>query len=257
MSAGWYSDAALKIQDPRFLFMNHGYWEPTMAPMSGEPGAYAHLLSEALVRRVLGDLPSPGTRILDVGCGRGGACAMLARETRAARVVGLDRCVEGIATCRQNVRDQRVEFIVGDAQALPFADGSFERVLNLESAHGYPDRAAFFSEVHRVLVPGGRFCYADGVPPDTLAEQAASLAEAGLIVEGTEDITEPVIEALVRSSADRRTFFDSMITANTVDLAFARRLCDALTGSIPEMYRQGTLHYYVWSCRKPDDGTVC
>ena len=253
MSANWYSEAALKIRDQRFLFMNHGYWEPTTTTTSSEePGAYAHILSEALVLKVLGDLPPPGARILDVGCGRGGACALLARETKAARVVGLDRCVEGVETCRQNVREARVEFVVGDAQALPFGDGSFERVLNLESAHGYPDRRAFFREVHRVLVPGGRFCYADGVSPDTLAEQAADLAAAGLVLEGVEDITQPVIEALVRSSDDRRAFFDSMIAAGSVDEAFAQRLCHGLTVTVPEIYRKGTLHYYVWSCHKPD-----
>lgn len=252
MSGSWYSEAALKIRDPRFLFMNHGYWEPALLPTSDVPGDYAHRLSEALVLKVLGDLPPAGARVLDVGCGRGGACALLARDTHAARIVGLDRCAEGVETCRQNVRDPRVEFVVGDAQALPFADGSFERVLNLESAHGYPDRGAFFREVHRVLVPGGRFSYADGIPPATLDEQVAGLAAAGLVVEHVEDITEPVIEALVRSTDDRRAFYDAMIAAETVDHAFARRLCDALTGSIPDVYRKGTLHYYVWRCRKPD-----
>lgn len=252
MSEAWYSEAALKIRDPRFLFMNHGYWEPTIAPTSDGPGAYAHLLSEALVLKVLGDLPSAGARVLDVGCGRGGACALLARDTQVARIVGLDRCAEGVETCRQNVQDPRVEFVVGDAQALPFADGSFERVLNLESAHGYPDRGAFFREVHRVLVPDGRFSYADGIPPATLDEQVAGLAAAGLVVEHVEDITAPVVEALVRSSDDRRAFYSAMIAADTVDHAFAHRLCNALTGSIPEVYRKGTLHYYVWRCRKPD-----
>lgn len=252
MSGSWYSEAALKIRDSRFLFMNHGYWEPSMAPTSEVPGAYAHLLSEALVLEVLGELPSSGSRVLDVGCGRGGACALLARETGAARIVGLDRCAEGVETCRKNVSDERIEFVEGDAQALPFPDESFEQVLNLESAHGYPDRRAFFGEVYRVLVPGGRFCYADGVPPDTLEEQAKDLAAAGLVVDQVEDITKPVIEALQRSSDDRRAFFDAMIEAKTVDTEFAGRLCTALTTSIPEIYQKGTLHYVRWSCHKPD-----
>jgi ubiquinone/menaquinone biosynthesis C-methylase UbiE len=256
MSANWYAEAAAKIRDPRFLFMNHGYWQPGLVAEPAEPaepGDYAHQVSEALVRKVLGDLPRAGDRVLDVGCGRGGACALLARESDAEVIVGLDSCAEGIDTCRANVRDDRVTFVVGDAQSLPFADGSFDRVLNIESAHGYPDRLGFFREVHRVLRAHGGFNYTDGIPPDTLDQQLADLNAAGLLVEAVEDITAGVLEALDRSSADRQALYDSMIAAGTVEETFARRLCKALTGSIPQTYRQGTLQYVVWRCHKPGD----
>ena len=253
MSADWYAEAAAKIRDPRFLFMNHGYWQPGRVAVADEPGAIAHDLSEALVRHVLGDPPRAGEHVLDVGCGRGGACALLARESEAEAIVGLDRCAEGIETCRANVRDDRVSFVVGDAQSLPFGDGSFDRVLNIESAHGYPDRLGFFREVHRVLRADGGFNYTDGIPPDTLDQQLADLESAGLLVEAVEDITAGVLEALDRSSADRQAIYDSMIAAGTVEETFARRLCKALTESIPQTYRQGTLKYIVWRCHKPGD----
>jgi SAM-dependent methyltransferase len=252
MSSSWYSEAALKIRDPRLLFMNHGYWTPGTEPLSSEIGAYAHQLSEALVLKVMGDLPAVGDRILDVGCGRGGACALLARVSEAARIVGLDRCEEGIATCRQNVVQDHVEFVVGDAQDLPFPDASFERLVNIESSHGYPNRRGFFDEVHRVLVPGGVFNYTDGIPLHSLDQHHEDLEAAGLIVDLTEDITEPVIEALVRCSDDRRAFFETMIAAGTADEAFANRLCNALTSSVPDMYRQKSLNYIVWRCHKPE-----
>ncbi|MFN9545774.1 MAG: class I SAM-dependent methyltransferase [Cyanobacteriota bacterium] len=253
MSANWYTEAATKIRDPRFLFMNHGYWQPDLEAQSGEPGSYAHQLSEALVRKVLGDLPRAGDHVLDVGCGRGGACALLARDSEAEVIIGMDRCAEGIETCRANVCNDRVTFVVGDAQSPPFADGRFHRVLNIESAHGYPNRLGFFKEVHRLLRPGGCFNYTDGVPPDTLDQQLADLKSAGLFVETVEDITAGVIEALERSSADRQALYDLMVAASTVDEPFARRLCNALTESIPETYRQGTLKYIVWRCHKPGD----
>ena len=253
MSADWYAEAAAKIRDPRFLFMNHGFWQPGLVAEPAEPGAYAHQLSEALVRQVLGYLPRAGDRVLDVGCGRGGACALLARESDAEAIVGLDRCSEGIDTCRANVRDDRVTFVVGDAQSLPFADGSFDRVLNIESAHGYPDRLGFFREVHRVLRAHGGFNYTDGIPPETLDQQLADLKAAGLLVDAVEDITAGVLAALDRSRADRQAFSDSMVAAGTVDEPFARRLFKALNESIPQAYRQGTLKYVVWRCHKPGD----
>ncbi len=253
MSADWYAEAAAKIRDPRFLFMNHGFWQPELVAEAADPGAYAHHLSEALVRKVLGDLPCAGDRVLDVGCGRGGACALLARESEAEAIVGLDRCAEGINTCRANVRNDRVTFVVGDAQSLPFEDGSFDRVLNIESAHGYPDRLGFFREVYRVLRTHGSFNYTDGIPPDTLDQQLADLKAAGLTVEAVEDITAGVLEALERSSADRQALSDSMVAAGMVDEPFTRRLCKALTESIPQTYREGTLKYIVWRCHKPAD----
>jgi ubiquinone/menaquinone biosynthesis C-methylase UbiE len=50
---------------------------------------------------------------------------------------------------------------VGDAQRLPFADASFDVVLNVEASHCYPDFPGFLDEVARVLKPGGRFGHAD------------------------------------------------------------------------------------------------
>lgn len=253
MSADWYAESAAKIRDPRFLFMNHGFWEPGLVGEAVEAGSYSHHLSEALVRKVLGDLPRAGDRVLDVGCGRGGACALMARESDAATIVGLDRCAEGISACRSVVVDDRVSFVEGDAQSLPFADNSFDRVVNIESAHGYLNRLGFFQEVYRILTPSGRFSYTDGIPPDTLDQQLADLNGAGFVVETVEDITAGVLEALERSSADRQAFYDLMIASGTVDESFARRLCKALTESIPQVYREGTLKYIVWRCQKPEN----
>jgi ubiquinone/menaquinone biosynthesis C-methylase UbiE len=54
-----------------------------------------------------------------------------------------------------------MDFVHGDAQSLPFADESFDVVINIEASHGYPDFPRFLAEVARVLRPGGRFLYAD------------------------------------------------------------------------------------------------
>ena len=49
----------------------------------------------------------------------------------------------------------------GNAESLPFADESFDAVINVEASHGYPDFPRFLAEVARVLRPGGHFLYAD------------------------------------------------------------------------------------------------
>jgi ubiquinone/menaquinone biosynthesis C-methylase UbiE len=96
---------------------------------------------------------SPGMSILDVGCGPGYVSAAVAE--RGTNPTGLDFSAEMIAIARKTF--PRLEFQEGDAQNLPFADGSFDRVIaNFALLHlSHPEKAS--AEACRVLRPGGRF----------------------------------------------------------------------------------------------------
>ncbi len=63
--------------------------------------------------------------------------------------------------CRRHYTNPGLSFETGDAQAMPFADASFDIVFNVESSLNYPDFDAYLREVDRVLKPGGRFLIAD------------------------------------------------------------------------------------------------
>jgi len=100
--------------------------------------------------------PCPGERWLDVGTGTG---AIAARAARAgAQVTGLDLAPPLIETARRLAAEEglAISFDVGDAEALPYGDASFDVV---SSAHGVvfaPDHAAAARELARVCRPGGR-----------------------------------------------------------------------------------------------------
>src|SRR5438093_10529475 len=81
-----------------------------------------HRLLDALVRE--GDLQA--RRVLDVGCGTGRLAAALA--ARGARVWGVDASPEMLAVARERV-PRGVGLKLGSAEALPFADGWFERAV--------------------------------------------------------------------------------------------------------------------------------
>jgi len=98
-----------------------------------------------------------GRRVLDVGCGTGRVAAALA-ETYACKVWGVDPSAEMIEVARTNV-PPTVGLKQGSAEALPFRDGWFERLVMRTVVH-LLDRQRALAEFHRVLARGGRLAVA-------------------------------------------------------------------------------------------------
>ncbi len=102
----------------------------------------------------------PFSDVLDVGCGTGAVIELLHGKHPGARYVGLDLTPDMIAVAKAKGLDG-CEFVVGDAEDLPFAANSFDAVLTSNSFHHYPNPERFFAGVHRVLRPGGRLILRD------------------------------------------------------------------------------------------------
>lgn len=118
-------------------------------------------VSDALVESAN---PRPGTRVLDVACGSGN-CALSASR-RDAEVTGLDFVPALIerAKARAAADGATVDFRVGDAQALPFPDGSFDTVVSVFGVMFAPDQDKAASELKRVCKPGGTIALASWTP---------------------------------------------------------------------------------------------
>ena len=99
-------------------------------------------------------------RFLDVGCGSG-AAVRAAAAAGARRAVGVDLSPVMIEQAKALAEGAASEFVVGDAEALPFLDASFDALLCSSSFHHYPEPARALGEMARVLVPGGRLALAD------------------------------------------------------------------------------------------------
>ena len=124
-----------------------------------------------------------GKAVLEVGSGEGSGSALLA--TVARRVVGLEFDTASIARARAYAAPN-LDFIVGDAEALPLADDLFDVVVNFAALEHLRDRNAYFDEVRRVLRPGGvlligipdREVYAaPGLPENSFHARGASRPE--------------------------------------------------------------------------------
>lgn len=119
----------------------------------------------------------PQDRVLEVGFG--GGVSMPAFIARAAFVCGIDRSQQAVKQARARfskaVRDGRGDFCLGTVEALPFAGASFTKVCTVQTIYFWTSLDAGFSEIHRVLSPGGRV--AVGFIPKEAMERAGVCAE--------------------------------------------------------------------------------
>ena len=96
-----------------------------------------------------------GEKVLDAGCGTGSLSETLARVTGASKIVGIDPSKGFVEYARTNVTDPRVTFELGDAQALSYADESFDRCMALLIVNFIPDAPKATKEMRRVTKSGG------------------------------------------------------------------------------------------------------
>ena len=102
----------------------------------------------------------PGMRLLDIGCGLGGAARYFANE-HGCQVTGIDLSGEYVAVANALAAlvglGERVSCQQGSALALPFAPGSFDGAYMLHVGMNIEDKSRLFAEVRRVLAPSGLF----------------------------------------------------------------------------------------------------
>ena len=123
-----------------------GYMVPTLfAPWA------AHLIE--------GANPKAGERVLDLGCGTGIVARQVApRLGGRGTVTAMDPSANMLTVARAIAARDRlnIEWQEGRAEALPFADASFDLVLSQFALMFFDDRPRALAEVHRVLAPSGR-----------------------------------------------------------------------------------------------------
>jgi SAM-dependent methyltransferase len=96
-----------------------------------------------------------GERLLEVGCGTGSLTFTLARTAAFAELTAIDYSDVYVAAARARNQDPRIRIEHGDAVALRFPDGSFDRALSLLVLHFVSDPAKGVAEMRRVTRPGG------------------------------------------------------------------------------------------------------
>lgn len=119
-----------------------------------------------------------GSRVLDIGCGTGTLAIMIKARYPDTAVFGIDADpkILGIARDKATKAGLALTLDQGMADQLPYADGSFDRVLSSLFLHHLTteNKRRTFLEVFRVLAPGGRFDVVDFGPPRTFFSRLAA-----------------------------------------------------------------------------------
>lgn len=107
----------------------------------------------------------PGKRVLDVACGPGTLTFMVA--DKAERVSAIDFAEGMLEICRAEALKQgahNIQIEKMDGQKLAYADATFDYAFSMFGLMFFPDRSAGFSELYRVLRPGGRAAVSSWAP---------------------------------------------------------------------------------------------
>jgi len=133
-----------------------GYAETTMI-------MFEQFADEAIAASQL----KPNATVLDVACGPGTLALRLVSQ--ADKVHGIDFSESMLAVFRQKIEQaghSHIELHCGDAQALPYADDTFDAAFSLFGLMFFPDRKKGFAEIHRTLKPGGSIAVTSWAPVD-------------------------------------------------------------------------------------------
>lgn len=135
----------------------HTYWQER-----SETFGFDILSVQRVMAKVRPFIEEDGCKVLDVGTGTGMIAAAFA--SLGCKVTAVDLCINMIEKAKQNLADNNLnaEFIVTQADELPFEDNSFDMVVNRNVTWALPEPEKTLKQWARVLKPGGILLYFDG-----------------------------------------------------------------------------------------------
>lgn len=129
---------------------------------------------------------SGNERVLDIGCGGGGALKKISELLPDGSLFGVDYSEVSVGlsidTNRMDIESGKMRIVQGSVENLPFENDSFDRIITVESFYFWPNHEENLKEVLRVLSPGGSFLLAADIynKPGLSKEAQESVESYGL-----------------------------------------------------------------------------
>jgi SAM-dependent methyltransferase len=143
---------------------------------SGDFGQVAKLITPIAEQFMARIELRPGMKVLDAACGTGNLAVIAARQ--GCLTSGLDIASNLISQARQRARQESldIEFKEGDAEAMPYADASFDVVVSMYGVMFAPRPERIVNELQRVTKPGGLIALANWTPTGFIGKMFAVFA---------------------------------------------------------------------------------
>ena len=242
----------IDAQDQEIRLMNYGWIDPDtrtpLMPLDPEEERDRHALQ--LYHRVAAAVDLRDKDVLELGSGRGGGAAYIAKHLGPRRVHGVDLCGASAIFCNAYWRRPCLTFSTGNAERLPQSSESFDAVVNIESSHCYVRMDRFVAQAFRVLRPGGHLLFADFRPAGQIDDLLNELLAPGFELVEAEDLNRGVLLALDAEDARKRAFIDAKVKERRKPMF---EMFAALKGT--PMYcafESGEARYMRYALKKPD-----
>jgi ubiquinone/menaquinone biosynthesis C-methylase UbiE len=209
----WYPFLSRRLESEDLTCLNYGYEEDPPIGLRLTESDERNRFGIQLYHRVATQVDLSAKQVLEVSCGHGGGASYLVRTLQPASYTGLDFNPDGIAFCQKRHHVPGLDFMHGDAENLPFADESFDAVVNVEASHAYPRLPAFLAEVVRVLRSGGHLLYADFRGRSEFPGWDAALADTQLRQVSKRVINPEVLRGLEKNSQRSIELIDRLVPA--------------------------------------------
>lgn len=191
---------------------------------SYEPGAADFISRLAL---------QPGQRVLDVACGTGNLAVPAARA--GAQVIGIDIAPNLVEQARQRATAERlqIKFEEGDAEKLPYEDGSFDVVVSMFGAMFAPRPDVTAAELLRVTRPGGTIAMANWTPGSFIGQMFKAI---GALVPPPPIMASPLLWGIEAKLRER--FGDGISELRVKPVLIALRFDELGPAEVVEFWRQ-------------------
>jgi SAM-dependent methyltransferase len=174
--------------------------------LAGELKEVSVKLYEEIIRDVIGDSLHPGGldltkrvvevarirmgKVLDIACGAGASVRFIA-ESFGCEVIGVDLSAKLIEIARDTAKKPFIggaEFIIGDAESLPFINSCFDAVICESALSLFLDKSKFLREIYRILKSGGRLVATNIVLKKNMPAELKRGLEFALCIAGAETL---------------------------------------------------------------------
>ena len=242
-----YESVARFFPYDSWVCMNYGYAsDADKIPLETQDEINRYSLQ--LYHNTVSTVDVTGKHVLEVGSGRGGGSSYIKRYLKPASMTGMDLAKNAVSFSNRRHPVPDLKFVKGNAEKMPFANESFDAVVNVESCHAYGSVPKFLSEVRRVLKPGGYLLCTDIRAPKGMKLLIQQLNDSGLQIVNQKDITANVILAIEEEDEQKRQRIKELMPG-WIAPAFIE--FGAAKGSAVDTgLHSGELVYYHWTLQK-------